>query len=163
HPHENDSWLQLLKLRRVRNCFLAFQTVLNMTTTFDPYSPVYQRVIDGVIAAFAFWLAYQAFFSGVVPAAAEMQLWQMLFIVAAGRVAANELLGCYRTVWRYLGLHDLLALGCSCALFSLTLFLARFMVATPLLKIPAGIVLLELLISSSAASGARAARRLLYE
>ncbi len=134
-----------------------------MTTTFDPYSPVHQRVIDGVIAALALWLAYQAFFSGAVPPLPDVQLWELLFVVATGRVAANHLLGCYRTVWRYFGLRDLIVLSCSCVLFSAVLFLARFIIAMPLLKIPAGIVLLELLLSSSGAAAARATRRLLYE
>ena len=134
-----------------------------MTTNFDPYSPVYQRVIDGVIAALAFWLAYQAFFSGAVPALPDVQLWELIFVIAAGRIAANQLLGCYHTVWRYFGLRDLIVLSCSCALFSIVLFLTRFIIVTPLLKIPAGILLLELLLSSSGAAAARAARRLLYE
>jgi FlaA1/EpsC-like NDP-sugar epimerase len=134
-----------------------------MTTTFDPYSPVHQRVIDGVIAALALWLAYQAFFGGAVPPLPDVQLWELLFVVATGRVAANHLLGCYRTVWRYFGLRDLIVLSCSCVLFSAVLFLARFIIAMPLLKIPAGIVLLELLLSSSGAAAARATRRLLYE
>ena len=134
-----------------------------MTTNFDPCSPVYQRVIDGVIAALALWLAYQAFFSGAVPPLPDIQLWELLFLVAAGRVAVNELVGCYRTVWRYFGLRDLIMFGCSCALFSLALFLARFIISTPLLNIPAAIILLELLLSSVGAAAARAARRLLYE
>ena len=134
-----------------------------MTANFDPYSPVYQRVIDGVIAVLAFWLAYQAFFSGAVPPLPGVQLWELLFLIAAGRVAVNQLVGCYRTVWRYFGLRDVIVLSCSCVVFSVVLFLARFMIATPLLKIPACILLLELLLSSSGATAARAARRLLYE
>jgi FlaA1/EpsC-like NDP-sugar epimerase len=129
----------------------------------DPYSPVYQRVIDGVIAALAFWFAYEAFFNAALPAPAQIQLWELLLVVAAGRLAANELLGCYRTVWRYFGLRDLLRFTCSCALFSLALLLARLIPSMPLLKIPVGIIVLELLLSSSGAAAARVARRLLYE
>ena len=134
-----------------------------MTTTFDPYSSAYQRVIDGAVAAIAFWLAYLSFYNGIVPATSEVQLWELLFVVTVGRVAANQLLGCYRTVWRYFSLRDLIRLGSSWALFSLALFLARFIVSIPLLKIPVGVVLLELLLSSSGSAGARITRRLLYE
>ena len=42
---------------------------------FDPYSPVYQRVIDGVIAALALWLAFEVLFEGRIPASAAVQMW----------------------------------------------------------------------------------------
>src|SRR5215470_4672237 len=131
--------------------------------SFNPYSPVNQRVIDGVISAISFWLSYQAFFNGAPPATAQIQLWELVFVVAAGRVAANELLCCYRTVWRYFGLLDLLRLACSCVLFFLALLFGRLVPSVPLLKIPIGILLLELLLSSSGAAAARVARRVLYE
>ena len=77
---------------------------------FDPYSPVNQRVIDGVISAIAFWLAYQALFEGHVPPSAAIQMWGLLLAISLGRICVNQVLGSYRTIWRYVGLRDAMAL-----------------------------------------------------
>src|SRR5262245_10214088 len=131
--------------------------------SFDPYSPIFQRVIDGVLGATAFWTAYQAFYSGALPAAAQVQLWELLIAVAAGRVVTNEVLRCYRTVWRYFGLFDLLRLLCSCSVFSLLLLFVGLILSAPLLKVPVGIILFEVMLFSFGAAAARVARRLHYE
>ena len=78
---------------------------------FDPYSPVYQSVIDGVISAIAFWLAYQALFEGHVPPSAAIQMWGLLLAISLGRICVNQALRCYRTIWRYVGLRDAMGAG----------------------------------------------------
>lgn len=128
---------------------------------FDPYSPVFQRVIDGLISAAALWFSYQFFFEGQVPPAAATQMWALLLVMPVGRVCINETLRCYRTIWRYVGLWDAMVLACSYGAFSLMLFMLRFV--TLALRIPMAVLVTELSLSFAAAVAARVARRMLYE
>jgi len=130
---------------------------------FDPYSPVYQKVIDGLISVIALWLAFQVLFEGHIPAPAAIQLWGLLLAVPLGRIAVNELMHCYRTIWRYVGLRDLMVLACGYAVFSLTLLILRYAIPGGGLRIPLGVIVAELLLSFTGAAFARVARRMLYE
>jgi FlaA1/EpsC-like NDP-sugar epimerase len=130
---------------------------------FDAYSPVYQRVIAGVIAALALWLAFQVLFEGRMPASAAVQMWGFLLAVPLGRIATNELMRCYRTIWRYVGLHDVIVLASAYAALSFTLFILRYAIPGVDLRIPLGVILVELLLSFSGATAVRVARRILYE
>src|SRR5438876_653042 len=101
---------------------------------FDPYSPVNQRVIDGVISAIAFWLAYQSVFEAHVPPSAAIQMWGLLPAISLGRICVNQVLRSYRTIWRYVGLRDAMALACSYAIFSLALVTLRYAVPGSVLR-----------------------------
>ncbi|PYV47961.1 MAG: hypothetical protein DMG94_04605, partial [Acidobacteria bacterium] len=126
---------------------------------FDAYSPVHQRVIDGVIAALALWLAFEVLFEGRIPASAAVQMWGFLLAVPLGRIAANELMRCYRTIWRYIGLHDVIVLASAYAAVSFTLLILRYAIPGVDLRIPLGVIVVELLLSFSGAAAARVARR----
>jgi uncharacterized membrane protein len=75
------------------------QQIANRLAT-NRYSPVTQRVIDGLLSVVALWLAYETIFSGQVPTAAAAQMWGALLKIALGRLAMNELFRCYRSIWR---------------------------------------------------------------
>src|SRR5213078_348899 len=128
-----------------------------------PIPPVHQRVIDGVIAALALWLAFEVLFEGQIPASRTVQMWGLLLAVPLGRIAANELMRCYRTIWRYVGLHDVIVLASAYAGSSFTLLIFRYAIPGVDLRIPLGVIVVELLLSFSGAAAARVARRILYE
>jgi FlaA1/EpsC-like NDP-sugar epimerase len=130
---------------------------------FDAYSPVYQRVIDGVITAVALWLAFEVLFEGHISASAAVQMWGFLLAVPLARIAANELMHCYRTIWRYVGLQDVMVLASAYAAVSFTLLILRYASPDVDLRIPLGVIVIELLLSFSGAAAARVARRILYE
>jgi FlaA1/EpsC-like NDP-sugar epimerase len=130
---------------------------------FDPYSPLNQRVIDGLISATALWFAYEAAFNGQIPPAAASQMWGLLLKVVLGRIAMNEILRCYRMIWRYVCLRDLVTLACSYVGFSVVLMTLRYAVPGSVLQIPVGVVVVELLFSFTGAAGARVTRRILHE
>lgn len=132
---------------------------------FDPYSALNQKIIDALIAGFSLWAAYSAVFEGHVPPSAAVQMWLLLPFVMAGQVLANTLLGTYRLIWKYVGLHDAIALARNYALFPILMLGLHYGAPLSLafLKVQAGIIVVEYLLFLVGGLTARACRRLLYE
>ncbi len=136
-----------------------------MPLKYDLYSSVNQRIIDGLIAGAAFFLAYQLRFEADVPAVSSYQLWLLLPLLILGRILVNWYFGIYFLVWRYINIRDAVRVTSACATFSLVLLAVRL--AAPdsiqILRVPLSIIAIEFLITSMGQMSARSIRRLFYE
>lgn len=132
---------------------------------FDPYSALNQKIIDGLIAGIAFYLAYQTRFEMHVPESAASQMWLLLPAVMLGQVLGNVVFGTYRMIWRYVSLQDAIALARNAALFPCGLLLLRYITSPSfaLVQVPLGVITVMYLVSLVGALAARVLRRVLYE
>lgn len=132
---------------------------------FELYTTANQRLIDAIVSALAFFLAYQLRFDGHVPAASARQLWLLLPAVAAGQVLLNSGLRLYRVVWRYIGLADALILARGYMLSMVILLGLRFALPAdaPELCVPVSISIMYFVFALGGSVGIRAVRRLQYE
>ncbi len=137
----------------------------NAAYRYDFYTKLNQRIIDALIAGFAFYLAYQLRFEWQVPSEHDYQMWVLVGAITVGQVSLSSLLGAYRLVWRYVTLADVVLIARSYAAFSAILFIVFFAVPNrwALFRIPRSILVLQFLLSLTAALSARVLRRLLYE
>ena len=133
--------------------------------SFDPYSALNQKIIDSLVAGASFYLAYQAVFNDKVSPTGALQLWALLPAVMLGHVLLNTVLGTYRMIWRYLGLHDALVFVRNCALVPASLAGLHLFAPPSLrwLQVPIGVILISYLLLLAGGLGARIIRRLLYE
>jgi FlaA1/EpsC-like NDP-sugar epimerase len=131
----------------------------------DFYSAGSQKMIDAVIAAGSFYLAYQVRFEGNVPAASASQMWLLLPLVTIFQVGACALLGTYRMTWKYIGLGDAIRLAgnvlCCPALLLLMHYATIFSVI--FFRVPMGVILMAYFFSLAGTLSARILRRLQYE
>jgi len=132
---------------------------------FDPYSALNQKIVDGLIAGLAFYLAYQARFEGHVPAVFASQMWLLLPVVMLGQVLGNVVFGTYCMIWRYVGFRDAIVLARNAALFPGGLLLLRYgtSAAFAVVQVPLSVIALVYFLFLGGALAARAVRRLLYE
>jgi FlaA1/EpsC-like NDP-sugar epimerase len=140
-----------------------------MKHRFDLYSKTTQLIIDGSLFAASFSAAYLMRFEGFPPDWATTKQWLLwLPCLVAARLLVNRSQGVYRFIWRYISLHEAVAITRSLllvtiGLLGLRLLYPRSYVFGPRLHIPLGIIALEYLISLIATLGIRALRRVVYE
>ncbi|MGO8734226.1 MAG: polysaccharide biosynthesis protein [Terriglobia bacterium] len=134
-------------------------------TRYEFYSATNQRIVDGLIAGVAFYLAYQLRFEGAIPPAGRYQMWLLLGVIMLGRVLTNSLFHVYRLIWRYISLRDAIYMSGSYLAFSAILLLLRLGLPDRwwLLQVPLSIIVIEYLIALGGAVVARSLRRLLHE
>ncbi len=132
---------------------------------FDPYSALNQKIIDAMISGISFYFAYEVLFEGQIPAASSFQKWALLPAMMAGQVLTNMALRTYRMIWRYVSLRDAITLARNYALFPAAFLLLEYVTPglSPLLRVPAGLVVATYFFSLFGALAARSARRLLHE
>ncbi|MDA2912743.1 polysaccharide biosynthesis protein [Acidobacteriia bacterium AH_259_A11_L15] len=132
---------------------------------YEPYSKTNQYIIDGAVVGIAFYLAYQIRFEGAVPATNALQLWLLLPIVIAGRLATSALLGTYRWMWRYVSLLDAIHIARTYAVFSGFLLVLRLGLPGQwaLFRVPLSIITIEFLLSLVGALSVRSLRRITYD
>jgi FlaA1/EpsC-like NDP-sugar epimerase len=124
-----------------------------------------QRIIDGLAAGLAFYLAYQLRFDGEPPPASAYQMWLLLPLAAFGQVLLNSALHLYRLVWRYIGLTDALILVRGYVLFAAILLAGRMLLPAPWAdyRVPLSVISIYFVLAFGGATTARALRRLQYE
>ena len=132
---------------------------------YEFYSAVNERIVDGLIAGVAFYIAYQLRFEGAIPPEGRYQMWLLMGAVMLGRVLINSLFHVYRLIWRYISLRDAFFMSRSYLAFSAILLLLRLALPNRwgLLRVPLSIIVIECLIAFGGALGARSLRRLLHE
>ena len=132
---------------------------------YEFYSALNQKIIDSLIVAFAFYLAYQVRFEWHVPGASAYQLWLLLPAMMLGRVSVSALLGTYRLIWQYIGLDDAITVARNLAAFSSALVLVRLVAPEKfaILKVPRSIIIVEFIFTLAGMLGVRSLRRLLAE
>jgi FlaA1/EpsC-like NDP-sugar epimerase len=133
--------------------------------SYDPYSRLNQRLVDGLLAGLAFYLAYQVRFEGHIPPDSAYQMWLLLGAIMLGQVVVSSLFGTYRLVWRYFSLADARVVARSYIAFSVLLLLIFLAVpdSWAVCRVPRSVIAIQSLISLQLALSARALRRLLHE
>ena len=132
---------------------------------YQLYSRTNQRILDGVVVAASFYIAYLIRYDGAILPYYKYQFWALLMPVVAGRLLVNSLFGLDRIRWRYIGFRDAWLMGRAYMAFSSILILARFSTwkQVEILRIPASVIVIELLLSLIGAMTLRLSRRHLYE
>jgi FlaA1/EpsC-like NDP-sugar epimerase len=135
---------------------------------FDLYTRTNQLIVDGVIFATSFALAYAIRFEGVPqwPFLKQFLIW-VPYLVAL-RLYVNWKLGIYRFIWRYVSLSDAIAITRALSvatgfLLALRLVYPSWAIFAGRLKISLTVIALEFLLSLIGCLGARALRRILYQ
>lgn len=131
----------------------------------DLYSRTNQRILEGALVGVSFYLAFLIRYGGAIPPYHEYQFWALLIPVIAGQLLTNFLFGLDRVQWRHIGFRDALPIGRSYLAFSAFLLLMRFIfpVRVGIVRIPASVITIELLLCLLGAMGIRLLRRYLYE
>ncbi|MFB3923215.1 MAG: polysaccharide biosynthesis protein [Terriglobia bacterium] len=135
---------------------------------FDLYTRNNQLIVDGIIFATSFALAYAIRFEGIPqwPFLKQFLIWAPYLV--AFRLYVNWKVGVYRFIWRYVSLPDAIAITralCvpSACLLALRLLYPGWAVFAGRLKISLTVIALEFLLSVVGCLGARALRRILYQ
>ncbi len=135
---------------------------------FELYTRTNQVIVDGLIFAASFALAYAIRFEGLPQwnYAKQFLLWVPYLL--ALRLYVNWRLGIYRFIWRYIALSDALAIARALTiptgfLLAIRLLYPGWMPAAQRLRISVAVIALEFLVSLLGALGARVLRRVLYQ
>jgi len=129
------------------------------------YTKSNQILIDAILTAAAWGLAYLIRFEGVIPHRAAGQLFVLLVPITLGQVTLNKVLGIYKFQWRYVNIEDALCIGRSYAAYWLLLIAAGVITGRfyPSSRVPVSILANAGVLSFVGAVSARLARRILYE
>jgi len=135
---------------------------------FDLYTRTNQVIVDGIIFATSFGLAYAIRFEGLPQWQHLKQFLLWLPYLVALRLYINWRLGIYRFIWRYVSLTDAVTNAQSLCvvttlLLGLRLFYPDWMIFARWVRLPLSVIALEFLLSLVGSFGVRALRRLLYE
>src|SRR5437016_13915604 len=132
---------------------------------YDPYSRVNQQILEGTLVGVSLYLAFLIRYEGAIPPYNLYQFWALLLPFIMGRLLTNYALGLHKIQWRYIGFHDALLTSRVYFAFSCVLLLMRFGLAVKagILRIPASVIIIELLLSLLGAMAIRLARRHVYE
>jgi nucleoside-diphosphate-sugar epimerase/NADH/NAD ratio-sensing transcriptional regulator Rex len=132
---------------------------------YEPYSRTNQRILEGAVVGVSFYLAFLIRYDGAIPPYYEYQFWALLMPMIAGRLLINFLGGLDRIQWRYISFRDGLRTSLVYVTFSAFLLLVRFGLPAQagIIRIPASVIIIELLLSLVGAMGIRLLRRNLYE
>jgi len=134
---------------------------------FELYTRTNQIIVDGLIFATSFAMAYALRFEGLPEWNFVRQFLLWVPYLVALRLYVNWRMGIYRFIWRYVSLDDALAITRSLAIVSGILLAFRLFVPgdshlAQRLRISLTVIALEFLISLAGSLGARALRRVLY-
>lgn len=133
--------------------------------TDGSFSKVARLVVEPLVLAVTFSCAYLLRYGGQIPQGLLSQIRLLLAPVVVGRLFFGVLFGTHKAPWRYVSITDTFRLGASYAAFSalllaLSLGLPHSLIAW---RMPASVVILELLLSFPAAVALRVIRRCIYE
>jgi nucleoside-diphosphate-sugar epimerase len=131
---------------------------------YDPYSRTNQQMLDGLVVAVSFFLAYLISVAGAQHAL-NGRFWLLLLGFAVGRLLCNFIFRLHRIQWRHIGLSDAGRTVTAYLAFSVAVMLASISLSSviPALSIPLRVIITEFLLSSFGALGIRGLRRQYYE
>jgi FlaA1/EpsC-like NDP-sugar epimerase len=122
-------------------------------------------VLDALIYALAFILAYWIRFDGRPPEEHLRQLQLLIGLFVAVRLGSNFALGVYRHIWRYISLNDVTVLTFAAALPSMTLVLARLFLTEShqLWRVPYSVIVIDFLLAVGGTTALRVFHRAWFE
>ena len=135
---------------------------------FDPYTRANQVIVDGLIFAISFTLAYAIRFEALPQWGYFKQFLLWLPYLVVLRLYVNWKMGIYRFIWRYVSLSDAIAIVRALSMVTAVLLAVRLLYPGwfPLahrFRIPLSVIVLEFFITAMGCLGARALRRILYQ
>lgn len=129
------------------------------------YSRTTQVIIDSVICAIAFSLAYLLRFDGLPPERYTDQWLVLLPYVVTGSIVVFGVSGVYQFIWRYVSTREMLILAATQVVSGAGLAALRMSLGSTFrtLEIPLGIIVLYPCLSFLGTGGIRVLRRLIAE
>jgi len=124
-----------------------------------------QVLLDVIVLAGAFGLAYLLRFDFVIPQSYARQILVQLPCVVAVQLGALVVFGVYRLIWRYVGLAELRKFVTACAVGAMPLLAGRFALPENLrdLRVPVSVTLMTAVLGFGGVLGLRVLRRMVYE
>jgi nucleoside-diphosphate-sugar epimerase len=132
---------------------------------YDLYSRTNQRILEGGVVGVSFFLAFLIRYEGVIPPYHVYQFWALVLPIIAGRLLTNSLFGLERVQWRYMGFSDALQVTRAYFAFSVALLVLRFALPPQagVARVPASVIIIDLLLALFGAMSVRFLRRYIYE
>jgi nucleoside-diphosphate-sugar epimerase len=132
---------------------------------YHPYSKTNQRILEAGFVAASFYLAFLIRFDGAIPPYHMRQFSLLVLPVVIGQLLTNSIFGLDKIQWRYVGIGDIVVAVRAYVAFSVFMLVLRFAlpVQAGLLRIPANVIVIHLLLSVISGLGIRLLRRYLYE
>lgn len=132
---------------------------------FHLYSKTNQRILEAAVVVASFYCAFLIRYEGLIPPYHLRQLLLLAIPVALGQLLMNSILGLNKIQWRYISMGDALAAARAYVAFSAVMLVLRFAlpVQAGLLRIPANVIVIHLLLSLIGGLGIRLLRRYAYE
>lgn len=129
------------------------------------YSPVSKDILIAALTALSLAVSYLIRYEANVPQGSWEYLLASMAPIMLMRIAASRLLGLHRHKWRYTSLWDARPTGISIAIVSGLLLVLRFVLPgnTPALRMPVGVILVDVLLFSALLMGSRIVWRLVHE
>jgi dTDP-glucose 4,6-dehydratase len=123
-----------------------------------------QRLIDAVLFALAWFVAYQIRFDGHMSALDQHQMMVLLVPVVAAQLGISALLGIYRFKWRYIAISDALCIARAHLALPALLLVLRVALGSSveLLRIPGSVIAVTFVLSVMGALSVRVLRRWAY-
>jgi FlaA1/EpsC-like NDP-sugar epimerase len=125
-----------------------------------------RMALDAVLCSVSAYLAFQLRFDGSVPAFFKPPMWALVAISPVLRLASMQLLGGYKSIWRYFNLRDTAVLAATALPSTLLILTLRYQFqphAWWLGYTPASVAVLEFALFVLLASGLRGFRRANFE
>ncbi len=128
------------------------------------YNRLWHFVIDCLVVAWAYFLAYLFRFDGIPPAPYQKQFFVLLPYLVLLYIAVNYVWRIYAFVWRYTSLKEAIVLGLSVTSSWLILLVVRILLLEriPALQVPFGVLLIQPGLTFIGFLGARMLRRVQY-
>lgn len=130
------------------------------------YQKVYTHIVlDAFLITISIISAYLIQYNWNLNHPLIQQLTFMVPLVVIGRLMTNNVMGIYKQIWRYITYPDIIRLTETCITFSIIMVIINLLshnVGSPI-KIPYGIISVELMYSLILMVGVRIGRRVLFE
>ena len=129
------------------------------------YSKTNQRILEAFVVAASFYFAFLIRYEGAIPAYHLRQFALLLLPVAVAQLFLNSILGLNEIQWRYVRLGDGLRAARAYLALSVLMLVLRFALppSAAVVRIPANVIVIYLLLSLIGGVGIRLLRRYVYE
>ena len=124
-----------------------------------------QVILDALVVAGAFALAYLVRFEGDIPEQSKKQLIVLMPYAIIARISMNIFFGVYRIIWSYISLYEVWRFVKSVGVVSAVFLCFRLLRSEPhpYYQVPLSIIVMEGLVSFSGMVALRFVRRWLHE
>jgi nucleoside-diphosphate-sugar epimerase len=132
---------------------------------YQLYSKTNQRILEAAVIVASFYCAFLIRYEGLIPLYHLRQFFVLAIPVALGQLLMNSLFGLNKIQWRYITIGDALVATRAYVAFAALMLALRFALPAQvgLLRVPANVIVINLLLSLIGGLGIRLLRRHVYE